>query len=499
MGKDLGSDFLINEGLEDFDDMKNNFKSWVKSLGLEQGEEQKFIEKKRLQQQARDIGLVYWPALYGHWDIDPMAYVYAEQILFSRTGELWGTYNEEFGGKKTHGGWDSEGHHGVSASMVRKMWLSSGCKNNSKFKLQVEFGFIVGKRWNRQQTLEILKGKRWLNNNRFYLWRFTERACMMLGRISAPLRRVAVSHYFHDSPDGRPFSHKDIDWDRVSKVQKDRLYNPNLDIILSGERRAKVLMTIPECDWDASGFSKNFYPQYGDMEWEHVQALSMGVSPVELSGGNLTKKEAHQWLTAGMVNISALEWMISWYGIPYVREWKVAKWLKYLMATNRWSAMETERTQYHPERGEIKYTYLMLLDEIMSEDIHTTSDSVSVVMERLRQRQNEDYISKFWENHSQLVPKPEWVSKLPSQVTYLNTPSMLVREGAEMNHCVGTYVSVVRNGSCHILSIETEEGRSTVEFNKEVTKVVQHRGKGNQLPPLQNEKLLDEVKYLLVG
>lgn len=499
MSKDLGSKFLIEEGLEDLDDIKNGFNRWIKSLELDTHSEGRLREKLKLKERAKSLGLTYWPALYGKWDIDPMAYVYAERILTAKTGEVWGTYKEEVGGQKSRGGWDSEEHHGISARMVKRMWYSAGCANNTKFQLQVEFGFVVGKRWNRHQTLEVLKGKRWLANNRSFVWRYTERACWMLGRLSAPLRRVAIGPYCGRTYTyGRPIKSKDLDWTTVSKVQKDRIYNPKLDIILSGETRAKELLGISNIHEHDTSLSATFYPQYGELPWRMVQELSTGTTPVELSEGHLTKKEAHQWLVTG-VKAGALEWYLDKYELPYVREWQVAKWLKYLKTTNRWAAMEKERTQYHPERGEIKFSYVMLLDEIMADDIHTTTDSVASVMERLHQRQEDGYTSKFWEDHQPLVDVPKWVSKLPEGVRYLNTPAALVREGKQMEHCVGTYVSVVRNGSCHILSITTPEGRSTVEFNKGVTNVVQHRGKGNLNPPAANVEVLEEVRQLLAG
>ena len=494
MSKDLGSKFLIEEGLEDLDDMKNGFKRRLLNLGLTDKEAKEYSTKLRLQEKAKGIGLTYWPALYGKWDIDPMAYVYAERILIDRTGEVWGQYNEWMTGKKTRGGWDSEEHYGISARMVKQMWYSAGCDNNTKFQLQVEFGFVVGRRWNRHQALEILKGKRWLMNNGIHHWRFTERACWMLGRISAPLRRVAVSKYYESYHDvDVTIKPKDLDWVAVAKVQKDRIYNPKLDIILSGETRAKELVGSD------SDLSKVFYPQYGELSWNTVQQLSTGTTPVELSEGNLSKKEAYDWLVSGIVHTPALDWYCRNYNIPYVREFKVAKWIKYLIDTNRWGAMSAPRTQYGAGGVVTHFTYMDVLDEVLTDDLDTGRETVAVVMARVQERQALGYTNRWKSNHEPLCTPPTWVSKLPEEVKYVNTPAQLISEGKSMEHCVGGYVSVVKNGSCHILSIVTPEGRSTVELNAAADKVVQHRGKANKDPVESHVQLVSEVMDRLVG
>lgn len=63
--------------------------------------------KQRARAKAAQLGLAYWPALMEPLGVDPRAFVAAEAIL----APLHGLWNPP----TSHGGWDSQGHHGVSA------------------------------------------------------------------------------------------------------------------------------------------------------------------------------------------------------------------------------------------------------------------------------------------------------------------------------------------------------------------------------------------------
>lgn len=93
--------------------------------------------RRRLRARAADLGLAYWPALFTT-GCNPRAFAIAEGILARKAGGLWGSIigasapPEEAAYASTemrHGGWDSYGHHGISAGNVRDMWLAAGCRD----------------------------------------------------------------------------------------------------------------------------------------------------------------------------------------------------------------------------------------------------------------------------------------------------------------------------------------------------------------------------------
>lgn len=84
----------------------------------------------------------------------------------------------------------------------------------------------------------------------------------------------------------------------------------------------------------------------------------------------------------------------------------------------------------------------------------------------------------------------------------LTTPDELAIEAHQLNHCVDTYAKNCMLGSSHILSIRTHDGQSlsTAEIalqkrgeSHAILEIVQHRGNGNQAPPVECQKLTDSV------
>ena len=87
----------------------------------------------------------------------------------------------------------------------------------------------------------------------------------------------------------------------------------------------------------------------------------------------------------------------------------------------------------------------------------------------------------------------------------------LVKEGSEMNHCVGSYVESVNNGNCLIMRGQLNDERVTIEFqhdrNEDVLFAKQVQLKHNQAPSQEtmndvyalldsiNEKEVDYAKY----
>ncbi len=81
---------------------------------------------------------------------------------------------------------------------------------------------------------------------------------------------------------------------------------------------------------------------------------------------------------------------------------------------------------------------------------------------------------------------PDW-ERDGIHVTELTDGLALVSEGVELSHCVGGYGSTCRSGDGRILSVRNDAGErlSTVQvrLGGDGPAVVQHRGRGNALPP----------------
>jgi hypothetical protein len=77
-------------------------------------------KRRQAKRIAKEIGLAYWPALIDMtWgpNVDPAAYVAAEKAMCSTHG-LYGEIMED--GTRSHGGWDSKGHHGVDRHEISR-------------------------------------------------------------------------------------------------------------------------------------------------------------------------------------------------------------------------------------------------------------------------------------------------------------------------------------------------------------------------------------------
>lgn len=159
--------------------------------------------KRRARRLAQAVGLRYWPALLPRamrveWNniaanVDPAAFVIAEQILARKAGGFWGESLRDMKGI-SHGGWDSHGCHGLAAVEVAEMWIAAGCRDTPKFRAQVLTGHLAKKGESLPQFLNFARGKRWALR-----WpRYSEngdvsrKALAALGRLSAELRHAAM-------------------------------------------------------------------------------------------------------------------------------------------------------------------------------------------------------------------------------------------------------------------------------------------------------------------
>lgn len=507
----------------------------AKSLTPEQAQKR---AHRRMRRYAETIGLAYWPGLIQieksedhHADrslrggvtspevdrrekrrryiCDPAALVAAEQVL-ARQGKAW------TGNGTEKGGWDSMGVWGLNGDYVAAMWFAAGCEDNRKFRLQVWAASQMPRLDNARDyrafakkgdTLPWLRnyyrGLLWLvrNNIRLPLSRKTIAA---LGRLSAPLRRAAVTSlcdrewprgHYDDAGVWRHFRLRidNLDWESVRRAQE-QLNGGSVraKAALVGARAAAKLLAV---DYDDGSIAGALAPAFPTVTLAIARRLALGESPVQIAGGALTRAEAHEWLSGGAQQ-SVEELLSERVGCTLGREIKlrsvrVLRWLETVAGcARRRESLTRMRTAQAPGGQTREFSALDILDEIQDADIVTGKDSVTAVLERAAQRLGEAWMSLQMQDFRPLSPVPTWAKKLPHGVRLLNTPAALATEGKEMNHCVGGYSDAVSNGQSHILAINCGHGRrSTVELSPAMA-ILQHKAQGNGYPARQNHQLL---------
>lgn len=451
---------------------------------------------------ASKIGLNYYPALLvlDRLNIDIEAILVADRILTAKNG-AYGTYkNNEF----VRGGWDMEGHYGLSPFNIARFWIAAGCKNTPKFRLQVRSGYALNKGDSLAFSTAYVRGMRWLENNNFHpswIAAFSRKAVATLGRLSPQLRRAAVQRFFSSgrfildelNEDITRIRIRHLDWKAVkqaSKLVERSKENPRVLAALSGKQGAARIL-LGKNTFTEDELVKALCP-YPNLGFYDAAQIALGKSPVDLSSNKLTKKEAHQWLVDGKPNINA--WLAEKYEIPFHRSVEVQRWVAYLkLDKKRWEAFTRSReARRHNEV--FHYSCEGILDEIMPSDLLTGRDSVTAVIERANNRLSQDFMAEQMKDHRPLNVDSVWFDRfLPKYMQRLNTAAQLAKEGADLKHCVGTYAEAVENGSCYILSIRTRCGRSTVELqssNNGELYVSQHYAASNTPPSVRHDWLL---------
>jgi len=443
--------------------------------------------KRWARAKALRLGLAYWPALAYGPRIDPSAYVAAEQVLSARHG----TWNPAAG---CHGGWDAQGHHGLSAERVSEMWFAAGCADTPKFRAQVRSGILARKGDSLPWFLAYARGSSWCTAHACHidaLGALSRKAVAALGRLSPELRHAAMSGVqLPDYVAGRyvALRIRDLNWLSVSQLQA-KLATASADgalrirAALAGPRRAAQLL-------GQHATSALLSPAYPDVPLSLAGRLALGETPVQLAAGALTRAEAHAWLKDGAPELSP--WILRRSGIDLrTRSVRIAQWLVAVHLRQQSAALYTERTTQIPGGGLRNWRAVDVLDELQDADIIAMSDGVGRVLERSAQRLGAAWLTDAMSDHRQLADRPCWAGRLPKCAVLLLTPAQLADEGEALNHCVGGYAESVRRGQCHIVSIRGKKSRSTVELSSDGRQVRQHHAARNGSAPRRHWQMVD--------
>ena len=210
-------------------------------------------------------------------------------------------------------------------------------------------------------------------------------------------------------------------------------------------------------------------PEYPRATLQQAKSLRAGASPVQIAGGVLTRQEAHTWLLH-CPHTEPLAWWCGHHGIPSVRSWSVARWLRGVQLRSDWDALTRERTFPGPAGQTRTGRYLDMVDEI--QDCDLVGKSVTAVFRAVAARASEAMLSRWEHDYTRLHESPTWQHYRQS-MRLLDTRAALVREGREMHHCVGGYAPAVAVGQCFIYALSVCGHRSTVELSP-AGRVVQH-------------------------
>jgi len=214
--------------------------------------------------------------------------------------------------------------------------------------------------------------------------------------------------------------------------------------------------------------------------------IARGETPVQLSNGVLTKKEAHEWLSSGMDDMYPVDWLLR--NITIVPQGKVkspllARWLLAAEKRGGLGQLTRVRVQYGPRGQRMEFRFVDVIDHVTEADlVNGPNTTIEDAFQSASNRGGEEYARRFEEDFRSIGKEPA-VWKLIPGARYLKTPSALVNEGREMKHCAGTYIRNVEEGYSAVVAMNLNGARSTFEVRIEDNVVTQHMGLNDKRPP----------------
>jgi hypothetical protein len=349
--------------------------------------------------------------------------------------------------------------------------------------------------------------------DRQYLPKFSNAALAILGAHTPETQHSAIAALMKTPNDHEPAPIEvltrirpgDLPLALMSRVEKDVSKNPRVLLAHAyGESgyslRFQDLAEKHGVGKDREALGKLFSPAYPHLPPEMAVRIARGESPVQLSGGVLNKAEAHAWLNDYNRYPAVALWIVRNLldkpGFLAPRSPLVARWMVDIDKRGGWGQLTKDRVIYGPMNEEMHYTFASKLDEIQDEDlVDGVRTGVQAAFEHAAHRLEAPMIDRLSRDH-RVLNKSGWplYNKVMRE---LNTPALLITEGKEMRHCVGSYVESVRRGQDVILAINVNGNRSTIELEKvpkggRRPRIFQHRSISNGPPAKINEVLIEK-------
>lgn len=291
------------------------------------------------------------------------------------------------------------------------------------------------------------------------------------GRMSPELQEVAVVCTLRVLPlDVNIVMPRHMPWSAIADAHRAMVARPIVRIAwMAGKRLAKAADDIV------------LAPAYPHVPLAIAARICRGESPAQVSGGQLSRREAHEWLRAGGAG-TPTEWLCRQLpGNSVLRDIAVARWATAVHGRGQWEQLTRIRKIAGPHGQRLEVRFVDKLDEIMVEDLADgPATTVAAAFEAAAQRAGEAYQNRLLGDCRVLcrVP-PRW--RPYRCIRILRTPAQLAAEGRDMEHCVGTYVSAVESGKSYILALSVCGHRSTAEITAD-GRVLQHRSRQNREP-----------------
>jgi len=233
---------------------------------------------------------------------------------------------------------------------------------------------------------------------------------------------------------------------------------------------------------------------YPETTLDRCARILLGESPVQVSGGILTRAEAHAWLAGGECR-GAAYWLCDVRGIsaacnvqvsPDLLGKKVVLWLvdRWRDPAQRASLLRVRDTR-GPHGEMISGSYLERIDELRDRDLRP---SVEDTYRRASMRLELAALRAMARAHAPLRAAPAWWRPIRC-ARILLTAAELAAEGRDLEHCAALYAEYVRRGESYVVALRVREHRSTVELNPHGA-VLQHRGLRNVSPDPLCERAL---------
>ena len=503
--------FLLAEGLEDRAEIVAGRAAMaVRKENVYDIEKEKKFKARR---KADRIGLVYWPALLEDYGVDPWAYVYAEEVL-TETHLPWGT---RVGDVMSHGGWDMQGHYGVSPSVVARAWKVSGCRNSAKFRWLVShwnagsvgaswgngWGFKPRKADSVQDLEAMAKGARHVAKHSVSGAYCSRKTLRFLGRVSSGMREALLSN--SDARTAERFAAGEHNVVRIRHLDFEsarRLQATPIDRRGKWDSFRTVTFRISQLGpWRDEDLRAYYAPGFPGADLARAQRLGRGESPLQILPEAASRKEAHAALTDPLfLDAPYAHWLAGYLGHDApVRSLVVCRWLGFIHQSGRWSKLTPPRVAHGPAGQAREFRFLDIVDEVDDADIVNGKDRVEDVFHRAAERLVTDMEASGAGDPFELLARaPEWAMNRTG-ITPLLTRHALQQEGRRQSHCVGGYWQSTQRRQSLCVSVRTQEGRSTAELSWDGRTLYQHHGFNNKDLPLANRELIQQLVNELRG
>lgn len=246
-------------------------------------------------------------------------------------------------------------------------------------------------------------------------------------------------------------------------------------------------------------------PSYPKVNGPRAARLALGAAPAEVVLPGLTPREAHECLAVGCDD-DPIGWLLRHVvavgGPREAHDLATARWVLAVWADDaRRQALLAHREEHGLGGVVVRGRFADRVDEIREVDLaRGERTSVRDAFASAAKRAYERWAAEAVTRHEPLAAEPEWWGRARVRCArILMSAAELVAEGKDMDHCVGTYAHVVREGRGVVLSLCVRDAhtgdvhRSTAEISRGGSRVVQHKGRANGAPPLLCDAALSVI------